>query len=101
MKKLPKIYQGEFTKKINNNKNNCYLDLNEKTIKQPQANTTILETITEIFSSLGHAYNIPVTITTKDQVYETSLIAKTKKYVVTLDNETIPIEDIITIEKNI
>lgn len=101
MKKLPKIYQGEFTKKINNNKNTCYLDLNEKTIKPPQANTTILETITEIFSGLGHAYNIPVTITTKDQVYETSLIAKTKKYVVTLDNETIPIEDIITIEKNI
>ena len=76
MKKLPKIYQGEFTKKINNNKKTCYLDLKEEKNKTTQDNKTILSTITEIFSGLGHSYNIPVTITTKNQVYETSLIAK-------------------------
>lgn len=101
MKKLPKIYQGDFNKKITNNKNACYLDLDKETLEIKQDNTDVLEIITEVFSGLGHAYNIPLIIRTKDKVYETSLIAKTKKHVVTLENVTIPIIDIISIKKNI
>lgn len=101
MKKLPKIYQGDFNKKITNNKNTCYLDLNENITEITKDNMDVLETITEVFSGLGHAYNIPLIIKTKDKIYETSLIAKTKNYVVTLDNTTIPITDIISIKKNI
>ena len=104
MKKLPKIYQGDFNKKISNNKNSCYLDLDEeKSLRTTVTddNVNILETITEVFTGLGHAYNVPLIIKTKDKTYETSLIAKTKKHIVTLDNISIPLEDIISIKKNI
>lgn len=95
MKKLPKIYKNEINKNITNNKNYCYLQ-NEK------RNTTssLEEKINDIFSGIGYSYNIPVTIKTKDKVYNTSLVSKTKNNLVTLDNEIIKIDDIISLEIN-
>lgn len=95
MRKLPKIYQNNFNKKIMNNREVCYLK-NEDNIKEKQ---DIQEILIEIFSGIGYSYNIPVLIKTSNKVYETSLIAKTRNNVVTLDNEIIPINKIISIEK--
>lgn len=97
MKKLPKVYQHEFNKKINNNKEVCFLREEPGKIIEPS--TTINETITEIFSGIGYSYNIPVIIKTTNKVYETNLISKTKNNLITLDNEVIPIEEIISIKK--
>ena len=97
MKKLPKVYQNEFNKKINNNREVCYLK--EETSKIIEPSKTIDETLTEIFSGIGYSYNIPVIIKTTNKVYETSLISKTKNNLITLDNEVIPINEIIGIEK--
>ena len=99
MKKLPKIYQADQNKKINNNKKICYLEINEKKYKEepnqkqePELEEkNIEEVLEEIFSGIGYSYNIPITIKTHDKTYNTSLIAKTKKNLVTLDNEIIPI----------
>lgn len=92
MKKLPKIYKSEITKNINNNKEYCYLESVEET------NENIEDKIASIFNGMGYSYNIPVTIRTKDKEYKTSLIAKTKTSLITLDNDTIKISDIISLD---
>ena len=93
MKKLPKIYQNEITKKIKNNKTVCYLK--EEPLDPYTGIPTILEKIEQVFSGYGYSYNIPVTIKTTSKTYNTSLIAKTEKNLITLDNDIIPISEII------
>lgn len=95
MKKLPKIYQNDLKKIINNNKKVCYLDTE---VKQQDPQKNIIETLDSIFSGIGYSYNIPVIITTKDNIYNTSIITKTKNNIVTLDNDIIPISEILNLE---
>lgn len=97
MKKLPEIYKNNFTKKIKNNREVCYLR-NEDVISTA-SNISIEEEINNIFSGIGYSYNIPVEIVTNKKVYNTSLVAKTRKNVVTLDNEIIAIKDIKRIKR--
>ncbi len=110
MKKLPKIFQNEFAKTINNNKKICYLkeedstSINKLSSKVEEGSKTSLEdgvsvntVLNQIFSGIGYSYNIPVTIKTKNRTYHTSLIARTAYHVITLDNEVIPISEIINI----
>lgn len=97
MKKLPEIYKNNFTKKIKNNREVCYLR-NEDVISTA-SNISIEEEINNIFSGIGYSYNIPVEIVTNKKVYNTSLVAKTRENVVTLDNEIIAIGDIKIIKR--
>lgn len=90
MKKLPSIYKNEINKKIKNNREVTY-------IKEEKQN--INEIIDSIFNGLGYSYNIPLVITTKNKVYETSLISRTKTKINTLDNDSITINEIISIER--
>lgn len=112
MKKLPKIFQNEFSKTINNNKKVCYLK-EEKSINDRLSSkveeyreesisdqSSINTTLSKIFNGIGYPYNIPVTIETKEKTYNTSLIAKTNYHVITLDNEVIPISEILNITIN-
>lgn len=100
MKKLPKIYQAEINKTIKNNKKLCYLKNEDIKVLTKQSKNDIDSLINEVFSSLGQPYNISLNIKTKDKEYQTSLISKTKTKLVTLDNEVIPISEIIAIKKN-
>lgn len=97
MKKLPEIYKNNFTKKIKNNREVCYLR-NEDVISN-LSNISIEKEINNIFSGIGYSYNIPVEIVTNKKVYNTSLVAKTRENVVTLDNEIIAIGDIKSIKR--
>lgn len=100
MKKLPKIYQAEINKKISNNKKICYLKNATDQLESTNIeNGSVLEKLDEIFSGLGYSYNRSVIIKTNQKEYNTSLIAKTKNNVITLENEIIPISDIITIKE--
>lgn len=95
MKKLPKIYQVDINKTICNNKKNCYVEN-----QSPNMSLSELKTIlNEVFSGYGYAYNIPLIIKTTKKEYQTTLIAKTKKNIVTIENEVIPISEILSIEK--
>ena len=96
MKKLPKIYQNEFTKQINNNKKSCHVTTN--TIEDTKM-VPISEILDQVFSGIGYAYNIPLEIKTTKKIYNTTLIARTKTNIVTLENEIIPISEIITIKE--
>ena len=93
IKKLPKIYQNEINKKITNNKKICYLNNKEQIPKK-----NIDDVLNEIFNGLGYSYNIPVIITTKNKIYNTSILSKTKNNIITLDNDIININNVIDIE---
>lgn len=95
MKKLPKIFQNDFSKTINNNKKICYLKNDNNNTYNLRMINSVLD---EIFNGLGYPYNISVIINTDSKIYNTSLIARDKENIITLDNEIIPIKDIISIE---
>lgn len=96
MKKLPEIYKNQNTKLIDNNKKVYYMKKEEN---RSMIKNTIEEQLDNIFHGLGYSYNIPVEIITKNETYHTSLVTKTKENVVTIDNQVIPISDIISITK--
>ena len=60
---------------------------------------TIENVIDEVFSGLGYSYNILLEIKTKEKDYLTSLVAKTKTNLITIDNEVIPISEVISIKR--
>ena len=94
MKKLPELYKNLNTKLIDNNKKVYYMK------EDRSVNTTSVEDeLNSIFNSLGYSYNIPVEFVTKTSTYHTSLVAKTKENVLTIDNQTIPIRDIVRITR--
>lgn len=92
MKKLPELYKNTNCKPKDNNRQVYY-----PTEKTKQNNNKVEDELTHIFETLGYSYNIPVKIITKDKVYHTSLVTKTKENVLTIDNEIIAIKDIIDI----
>ena len=95
MKKLPELYKNLNSKPIDNNRKVYYMKEDTR-VYQP---ATIEEELDSIFHTLGYSYNIPVEIMTKKETYHTSLVARTKEKVLTIDNKTIPISDIIKITK--
>ena len=95
MKKLPELYKNPNSKPIDNNKKVYYMKEENRAINR----NDIEEELNNIFNGLGYAYNIPVEIKTKNQIYHTSLVTKTKENIVTLDNNIIPISDIVSITK--
>lgn len=98
MKKLPKIYQNGIAKTFKNNKTIDRFK-NESTIETSLENKdTVKETLNKIFNGIGYSYNIPVIIKTISKTYETTLVAKTSNNIITIDNEVIPIKEIISLK---
>ena len=94
MKKLPKIYKEDNLQIKVNNKTKCIVELNNEEYKENNLNI-----INDIFSGLGYPFNVLLTIKTKKEEKTTSLIGKTEKAVITLDNEIIPIAEILSITR--
>ena len=86
--KLPKLYKNENITQTHN-KTYCYIkNTNEK----------LDDKLNKIFNGLGHSYNIPVIIKTKDKEYNTSLISRTNNRLITIDNDVIKIDDILYLD---
>lgn len=94
MKKLPKIYKEDNLQIKVNNKTKCIVELNNEEYKENNLNI-----INDIFSGLGYPFNVLLTIKTKKAEKTTSLIGKTEKAIITLDNEIIPIAEILSITR--
>lgn len=92
MKKLPKIFQTEITKNIKNNQTKCSL-------KNKESPPNIEEFINKLFNEKKHTYKIKLEIKTKKKIYKTSIISKNRKSIITIDNEIIPIKEIIEIKR--
>ena len=97
MKELPKVFHNKIDKKFNNNRsvfysNNIYNE--EKQINSK----TIFQKINEIFSSPNYIYKANVEITLKDKTIKKRIIGRNKNYIITMDNDLIPINDIVDIK---
>ena len=90
MKKLSPIYKNIIPKKIGQNKE-------IERISRKGISYNKYDVLKEIFNGSGFAFNKDVLITTKDRIYDTSLISKNNNYVLTIDNDKINIGDIIDI----
>ena len=109
MKDLPKVFHNNINKTFNNNEEFFYSsneanDINklntnknynaDKTITQQK---NIYQKINDIFSAPNYVYKANVEITTKDSSFTTKIIGRNKNYLITMDNKTIPIVDIVDI----
>ena len=81
------IYKSTINKEINNNKKYCVLN---------NINQDDIETLFEDISSI---YKNKYLIKTNKKEYNTYLIGKTDKYLITFNEEKIYIDDIISINK--
>lgn len=106
-KKLPEVFHNSIDKKLNNNKdvyysanNNDDNNTNDTKVdsKKIQINKNIHQKINEIFASSSYIYKASVKITTNDGIINKRIIGRNNKYLITMDNEKIPIENIIDIE---
>ena len=98
MKKLPRIYTGSIPKGTGNN-NNLYYSLygsEPKVIKPATTNSNV--TISELMN-VKELASIPVVITTKNKSYDTYIVLLKSNYLVTLENEKISLNDIISIKR--
>ena len=105
-KKLPKVFQNTIDKDISNNDKYYYSankDENNNEVKEENKPkiikpNNINKKINEIFASPTYVYKANVEVTTKESTITTKIIGRNKSYLITMDNKTIPINDIIDIK---
>lgn len=108
MKKIPGVFANKINKQINNNEK-IYFSANKSTntIEKKDSldkNNNFMERIPvnrqikEIFDSNNYIYKADVIIKTKDKNFEKRIVGKNGQYLITMDNELIPISDIVEIK---
>lgn len=63
-----------------------------------EENNDIDSKLDSIFNSFKTIYNQKVRVTTKEKIFDTYLISRTRNNIMTLKKEIIPIKDIIDLE---
>lgn len=96
MKKLPKMYYNNIDKEIKNN-NKTYNSMHDNNISNEY---DVEKKIQDIFNSPSYIYRINVTIVTNKGVMNKKIIGKNRDNLITIDNEQIPICNIIDIYEN-
>lgn len=105
MKELPKMYRNKIDKDLNNNRKmfSSITDSYEKLEKRENYNNlkinnrnnyTVEQKIYNIFNSPNYIYKIDVTIVMDNETVKKRIVGKTKTYLITMDNEYIPINTI-------
>jgi hypothetical protein len=93
MKDLPHVFAGKVEHTTNKE-----MDRTSYEEKQPKSESyfekTVEQKIKEILNDSTYIYKKRVIIKTKDEQIEKQLIGRNKDYIITLDNEKIPISDI-------
>ncbi len=107
-KKLPGVYQNPIDHSIKNNKDVHYVGseevvpekslTREEKVKQELFGSDVNQKINQIFSSANYVYKADVEITLSDQTVTKKIIGKNRNMLITIDNELIPIEDIVDIK---
>ena len=97
--KLPGVFPGKVNKNSGNNKNFSYSkeEVNE-VFSKPIVQKNIKQKLNKIFNSSNYVYKADVEITLKDKTITRRIIGKNKTHVITIDNELIPISDILDIK---
>lgn len=107
-KKLPKLFANKIDKDLNNNAECFYsackskesMDDNEykKNDRFVVQGENVGQKIQSIFSSPRYVYKADVDITLKDGVVSKRIIGRNTTHLITIDNELIPITDILDID---
>ncbi len=97
MKELPKVFHNKIDKKFDNNRSVFYSN-NSYEEDRSVDTRTVLQKINEIFSSPNYVYKANVEITLKDKKVTKRIIGRNKNYIITMDNDLIPISDIVDIK---
>lgn len=106
-KKLPKVFANKIDKNLENNRKSFYSaskedqnnDVKEdKDSKFLVRGENVQQKIQSIFSSPKYVYKADVDITLKDGKVSKRIIGKNMTHLITIDNELIPISDIIDID---
>ena len=97
MKELPKVFHNKIDKKFDNNRSVFY---SNNTYEEDRSvdTRTVLQKINEIFSSPNYVYKANVEITLKDKKVTKRIIGRNKNYIITMDNDLIPLSDIVDIK---
>ena len=91
-KKLPKVFKNSINKPLNNNNKIFYS-------AKDSYNSKNIYSIDELFKQ-NEIYRTNALITMKDErKLEKTIIGRSIKHLITKDNELIPIDDILKIEK--
>lgn len=96
MKDLPKVFHNKVDKKFDNNEKVYYSNKDTRT-EVTEDSKNVLQKINEIFASPNYVYKANVEITLKDKKVTKRIIGRNKNYIITMDNDLIPITDIIDI----
>ena len=96
-KKIPKVFQNNIDKDISNNDKYYYSANKSEIINIVDKPKNINKKINEIFASPTYIYKANVEIKTNNSTFTTKIIGRNKNYLITMDNKTIPINDIIDI----
>ena len=95
-KDLPKVFANKINKKLNNN--NTYSITNKFEESTRDYNIDVNKKINDIFKSPRYIYRANVDIKLKDRTIKKKIIGKKNSNLITIDNELIPISDIIDID---
>lgn len=100
-KKLPGVFPGKVKKNSGNNKQVFYsekkeIEKNTNDINKPKIN--INQKINKILNSPSYVYKADVIITLKNDTIEKRIVGRNKTHLITIENELIPITDIIDIK---
>ena len=105
-KKLPKVFANKIEKQLDNNKSVFYSSIDEKNNTNTNRSVDSLnlnipnvnQKINSIFASPKYVYKADVDITMKDGIVSKRVIGRNQTHLITIDNELIPITDILDID---
>ncbi|MCX4365994.1 MAG: hypothetical protein OSJ70_09530 [Bacilli bacterium] len=91
---LPNVFQN---KKIEIKDTPQELFYGNRIIPKETEKKDIKTTIKNLFQSKNYVYKLDVLIETKNNTLDTSIVGQTNNHLITINNELIPIRDIIDI----
>lgn len=95
--KKPEIFKPIIEHKLNNNKNTYYSFVKEE-IKEIKEDP--VDTLDRLIKNNSYIFNKNIKIITKDKEYNTKIAGKIGKKVITLDGDSINIDDIEVIKED-
>ncbi len=93
-KNLPNVFAVPIDKKIKNNE-----DVFVSGKREERSNSIPLQEIDKLFNSKTHVYKTRVKLVTKTKTEEVDVVGRTSQALLTLDGQTIFLEDILEIKK--
>lgn len=101
-KKLPKVYANKIEGKTGNNED-VYCSFDTKTERTVLTSNklkgkNVNQKLNEIFTSANYIYKADVKLTLKDSTVTKRIVGRNATHLITIDNELIPLSDIIDVE---